>query len=238
MDGTGPVEIQLFLGRGNKTNAVHIRKLYSVCVCVCVLILLAVSENLWVLARISDTVIVDVKKNFQRLITDFGYSNETESKVRLTSYAKPSIRNTENFTRLFESVDANDYSRHIWDRDVTLIIRVTGLSNTTIIRITVEQQNFLFLLYFFATFITYANLIIKCACDDFFFFFLLLFFFFFFFFSAMFCRCFSLLLTIFLIAWYIKRKLAYRSFVRVSLAKDWWLGRPVDVGRSLCPVVC
>jgi len=63
----------------------------------------------------------------------------------------------DNFTSLFDMANANNYSRHIWDRDVTLVLRVTNLSNTTVVRITVEQQNFLFLLYFFATFITYAS---------------------------------------------------------------------------------
>lgn len=118
--------------------------------------LLTVSEDLWVLVRITDPVVVEVGKSFHRTYGDFTYSNATESRARLTSFASPSIQSTSNFTHLLEYVNGNNYTRSVWDRDVTLVLLVSNLSNSTRFRITVEQPNFLFLLYFFATFITYV----------------------------------------------------------------------------------
>ncbi len=127
------------------------------CACSYVIYLFAsVSQDLWVLVQITDPVMVEVGRNFRRTYGDFSYSNETESRARLTSFTHPPIRNTENFTHLFNSTTGNDYTRHIWDRDVTLVLLVTHLSNSTKFKVTVEQQSYIFLLYFFATFITYV----------------------------------------------------------------------------------
>lgn len=78
----------------------------------------------------------------------------TDNETILSSFANPSIRSTENFTLLLEEAMVNDYTSHMWDGDVSLVIHVSKLNNPSEFKITVDQENYIYLLYFFATFIT------------------------------------------------------------------------------------
>ena len=129
-------------------------------------------------------------------------SNRNESGTNLTTFAHDSIRDTENFTLLFEEAVENDYTSRMWDRDVTLVLRVSGLNSPSQFRITVDQEDYFYLIYFFATFITYVGYVSRLSwvvCLPY-----------------NFSRCFSVLLTALLVGWFIKKKLAMRAYMRVS----------------------
>ncbi len=87
---------------------------------------------------------------YETRLDDFSSDNDTF----LTSFAHPSIRATENFTLLVEEAMVNEYTSKMWDEDVTLVLHVSGLANPSEFKITVDQENYIYLLYFFATFIT------------------------------------------------------------------------------------
>ena len=55
---------------------------------------------------------------------------------------------------IYDGAVEDDYTSRMWDGDVTLVLRVWNLNNPASFHITVSQENFIYLLYFFATFIT------------------------------------------------------------------------------------
>ncbi|CAI8041271.1 Attractin [Geodia barretti] len=111
-----------------------------------------VSEGLWVLANISGPITVSGTGEFSRELDDRpGSRNSTFPP--LFSFAHPRFRNFSNFTDLFAGRRERDYTRKMWDGNVALVIRVSNLTNPITFRITLDQTNLWFLLYFFATFI-------------------------------------------------------------------------------------
>lgn len=87
-----------------------------------------------------------------------GYtSNSNSSLAQLHSFARPSLMRLSNFTDILNDAVENDYTSAMWDQDTTLVIYVFNLSSPMTFKITVDQQNLLFLLYFFITFITYVH---------------------------------------------------------------------------------
>lgn len=84
-------------------------------------------------------------------------SNSNFSLAQLHSFARPSLMHLSNFTDIFNDAVENDYTSAMWDQDTTLVIYIFNLSSPMTFKITVDQQDFLFLLYFFITFITYVH---------------------------------------------------------------------------------
>lgn len=84
-----------------------------------------------------------------------GYSsNSNISLAQLHSFARLAIQQLSNFTDIISDAVENDYTSSLWDGDTTLIIFLYNLTSPMTFRITVDQQDYLFLLYFFITFIT------------------------------------------------------------------------------------
>lgn len=111
------------------------------------------SENLWVLANLTESLAIGPRGSFEMRYNSFS-SNNNQSNSILTSFAHSNIRDLDNFSVIFDSAVENDYTSHMWDGDVTLILYVRNLNSPSSFRITVDQENFIYLLYFFATFIT------------------------------------------------------------------------------------
>jgi Fanconi anemia group I protein len=110
------------------------------------------SENFWVLANLTEPIKVTGRDGFSRDFDDrSGDRNTTEP--RLFSFAHSRLRNTPNFTELFYGRTENDYTNSMWDGDVALIVHVSNLSRPLTYKITLDQTNLWFLLYFFATFV-------------------------------------------------------------------------------------
>jgi hypothetical protein len=106
-----------------------------------------------VLTNLTDVLEVPATGSLDRRYDSFS-SSENESDPILTSFTHPPIRDSENFSEIFNQAVRNGYTNHMWDGDVTLVLHVSNLNNPSTFRITVDQQNYLYLLYFFATFIT------------------------------------------------------------------------------------
>ncbi len=83
-------------------------------------------------------------------------SNTNTSFPLLFSFTNPTLRDTLNFTELLVDNSENEYTSLMWDSDVSLVIYFSNLTNPTSLRITVDQQDLLYLLYFFATFAMYV----------------------------------------------------------------------------------
>ena len=117
---------------------------------------------MWVLANLSGSIVLDSLETHTQSFDDFT-SNSNVSLAQLYSFARPTILELSNFTEIFYNAVENDYTKSMWDNDVTLVIYLSNLSRPMTFKITVDQQDFLFLLYFFITFITYVHL--RAACD-------------------------------------------------------------------------
>lgn len=111
------------------------------------------SENYWVLANITDPIEIQGVGGYSRDLDDFG-SNPDPSLAQLFTFARPSLLSNPNFTALFEARAENDYTRHMWNGDVALVIYVYNLADPMTFKITLEQMDLIFLLYFFATFVS------------------------------------------------------------------------------------
>ncbi len=96
---------------------------------------------------------IAVGESFDRRFDNFD-SPDNRSFSSISSFVHLSIRETFNFSTLFDEAVDDDYTRHMWDGDVTLVLHVTNLTAPSSLRITVDQQNYIILLYFFLTFIT------------------------------------------------------------------------------------
>ena len=114
------------------------------------------SENLWVLTNLTDSIVLAPIGSHTQSFNSFT-SNSNSSLARLHSFARPSIQQLPNFTDIFNSAVENDYTNSMWDGDASLVIYIFNLTTPMRFRITVDQQDFLFLLYFFITFITYVG---------------------------------------------------------------------------------
>ena len=114
------------------------------------------SQDLWVLANLSLPIVLDNLETHMQSFDDFT-SNSNVSLAQLYSFARPTILELSNFTELFYDSVESDYTKSMWDDDVTLVIYLSNLSRPMTFKITVDQQDFLFLLYFFITFITYVH---------------------------------------------------------------------------------
>lgn len=137
------------------------------------------TENLFVLVNLTDVLVLSPLGSYEKRFDSFS-SNRNLSLAQLTSFTHPSFRNSTNFTALFEEATEDDYTSQMWDNDVTLVLHLSNLNSPSTFRITVDQADYIYLLYFFATFIT----------------------------------CFTVLLTSFLIVWYVKKKLMLRAYMR------------------------
>ena len=116
----------------------------------------AESENLWALTNLTDPIVLDPLGSHQQSFGGFS-SNSNSSLAQLHSFSRPSIRHLSNFTDIFNIAVENDYTNSMWDGDTTLVIFLFNLTMPMRFRITVDQQDFVFLLYFFITFITYVG---------------------------------------------------------------------------------
>jgi Fanconi anemia group I protein len=113
------------------------------------------SEDLWVLANLTDALVLESLGSHEQSIHGFT-SNSNSTLAQLHSFARPSLKRLSNFTDIFNSAVENDYTSPMWDEDTTLVIYIYNLSSPMRFKITVDQQNLWFLLYFFITFITYV----------------------------------------------------------------------------------
>lgn len=116
----------------------------------------AESESLWVLANLTDVIVLEHLATHTQAFDDFT-SNSNVSVAQVHSFVGPTILEQSNFTGIFNSAVENDYTKSMWDGDVTLVIYLSNLTRPMTFKITVDQQDFLFLLYFFITFITYVH---------------------------------------------------------------------------------
>ena len=87
------------------------------------------SQNLWLLANLTEPITVTNRNSFDRNFGSFQGTNNV-SLSNLFSFAQPSIRATPNFTELFNTAVENDYTNHMWDQDVTLVIYIFNLTDT------------------------------------------------------------------------------------------------------------
>ena len=110
------------------------------------------SQDLWILANLTDPMTLTDRNSFVNTFFSF-VSNDNTTFSQLLTFARPSISDTANFTELFENATENDFTAAMWDGDVTLVVRASNLSSSVSYRVTVDQQDLLFLLYFFATFV-------------------------------------------------------------------------------------
>ena len=114
------------------------------------------SEDLWVLANLTNPLVLESLGSHEQSFNGFT-SNSNSSLAQLHSFARPSLSHLSNFTDILNDAVENDYTSAMWDQDTTLVIYVSNLSSPMIFRITVDQQDLWFLLYFFITFITYVH---------------------------------------------------------------------------------
>ena len=108
------------------------------------------------LANLTDALVLESLGSYEQSIHGFT-SNSNSSLARLHSFARPSLTHLSNFTDIFNNAVENDYTSAMWDEDTTLVIYIYNLSSPMTFKITVDQQNLWFLLYFFITFITYVR---------------------------------------------------------------------------------
>jgi len=135
-----PLTLQLFLGRGELHSCIA-NTHYA----------LTVSEDLWLLANLTDPVLLNATDSYDVNYEAFD-SNTNSSFAQLFSFANPSIRTSPNFTQLLIDNSENEYTSFMWDQDVSLVVYLSNLHSPSQFRLTVDQQDLVFLLYFFATF--------------------------------------------------------------------------------------
>ena len=116
------------------------------------------SEDLWVLANLTNPIVLESLGSHEQKFNGFT-SNSNSSLAQLHSFARPSLVHLSNFTDIFNDAVENDYTSAMWDQDTTLVIYIFNLSSPMTFKITVDQQDLLFLLYFFITFITYVHVL-------------------------------------------------------------------------------
>lgn len=97
------------------------------------------SENYWVLANITDPIEIQGVGGYSRDLDDFG-SNPDPSLAQLFTFARPSLLSNPNFTALFEARAENDYTRHMWNGDVALVIYVYNLADPMTFKVAVYCQ--------------------------------------------------------------------------------------------------
>lgn len=105
------------------------------------------------LVNLTEPMAINTRGSFDRRFDSFS-SSENQSDSTLTTFAHADIRSLDNFSAIFDEALENDYTSQMWDGDVTLVLYVRNLNSPSSFRITVDQENFIYLLYFFATFIT------------------------------------------------------------------------------------
>jgi len=103
--------------------------------------------------NLTDRITLRNQGSFDRSFDNF-QSNKLANLSNVFSFARPSLRTTPNFTALFNAAVENDYTSHMWDKDVTLVIYLYNLTSSVQYKITVDQTDLIFVLYFFATFIS------------------------------------------------------------------------------------
>ena len=108
------------------------------------------------------------------------YNNES----LLFTFARPLITNTANFSLLRSRASSSDYTESLWDGDVKLVVYISGLYTGCEYKISVDNQSYWVLLYFFSSFV----------------------------------GCFAILLTIFIVGWYVRRRIAIRAYMRQQYA--------------------
>ena len=126
------------------------------------------SEDLWVLANLTNPIVLESLGSHEQSFNGFT-SNSNSSLAQLHSFARPALVHLSNFTDIFNDAVENDYTSAMWDQDTTLVIYIFNLSSPMTFKITVDQQDLLFLLYFFITFITYdmySYSTLCCRCKD------------------------------------------------------------------------
>ena len=84
--------------------------------------------------NITDPISLENLDEFSRDLDDFG-SNSIPSEAQLFTFARPSIRSNPNFTALFQLRAENDYTDHMWDGDVSLVIYASNLVSPMTFRV-------------------------------------------------------------------------------------------------------
>uniref|UniRef100_A0A1X7VPN4 Laminin EGF-like domain-containing protein n=2 Tax=Amphimedon queenslandica TaxID=400682 RepID=A0A1X7VPN4_AMPQE len=138
------------------------------------------SQNYAILYNVTDVLTISGTNSHSERYESF--SSVTFNSSNLFSFARPDIQSTAQFGWLFGNSSSNDFTSNLWDGDVGLVIYVFNLKPDLQYKITVDQNDLTFLIYFFVTFLT----------------------------------CFTFLLSLFLLGWYIKRKLEIRALIRAQ----------------------
>ena len=97
------------------------------------------SENLWVLRNLTDPISLGGESTHKDKLDDFG-STKSANKSQLFSFTRPLIRTSTNFTSIFNTASENDYTHHMWNGDVTLIIFVSNLTNPMTFKVGSSQE--------------------------------------------------------------------------------------------------
>eukprot|EP00731_Ephydatia_muelleri_P020317 Em0013g44a len=79
-------------------------------------------------------------------------SSSSHNDSLLYTFARPSITNTANFSLLRSLASSSDYTESLWNGDVKLVVYISGLSSGCVYKISVDNQSYWVLLYFFASF--------------------------------------------------------------------------------------
>ena len=95
-----------------------------------------VSEDLWVLANLTDPIAVREEGSFTRELDDRSGSRNS-SNPPLFSFAHLLLAESSNFTEVFRGRREHDYTSRMWNGDVALVIRVTNLTNPMTFRVSV-----------------------------------------------------------------------------------------------------
>ncbi len=83
---------------------------------------------MWLLVNLTDPIILSGEDSFSRDLDDFHSSRDVNSS-QIHSFTKPFIRHSSNFTDILSRVSEDDYTHHMWDKDVTLVVYVSNLTN-------------------------------------------------------------------------------------------------------------
>ena len=83
------------------------------------------SENYLLLVNLTDPISLSGGRAVSKTFESFSSSHNSSD---IFTFARGSLRESDNFTILYEEASARDYSNNLWDSDVGLIIYVYNLS--------------------------------------------------------------------------------------------------------------
>ena len=143
------------------------------------------------------------------------YNNES----LLFTFARPLITNTANFSLLRSRASSSDYTESLWDGDVKLVVYISGLYTGCEYKVRCQRNGCGSInrggggggdgpSSICPSFNNDPFLQISVDNQSYW---VLLYFF------SSFVGCFAILLTIFIVGWYVRRRIAIRAYMRVSV---------------------